>query len=283
MECNDIVIGLAGSGGDGVVTAGEILVNAAASQGLYSIMLKSFGPQIRGGESSCRVRICEQQFYSHGDRVQVLGVFSWKDYMHFRQEMMFTDPVIIIEDSDDKSAGESPPVDQNVEQIVYSVPLGKLAKEKAGTTLAKNMVMLGVLSELFNFPGDEIRHAIQDQFARKKREVTESNLAGFAAGIEYVKTQLQKQDNITARYTRSEPKVVMDGNTAMAYGALHAGCRFFAGYPITPSSEIMEWMSGELPRYGGTMIQAEDELAAIGMVIGASFAGEKAMTATSGP
>lgn len=283
MQCNDIVIGLAGSGGDGVVTAGEILVNAAASQGLYSIMLKSFGPQIRGGESSCRVRICENQFYSHGDRVQVLGVFSWKDYTHFREEMMLADPVIIIHDSDDKVSGEGLPVDQDVQRIVYSVPLDKLAKEKAGTSLAKNMVMLGVLSELFRLPGDEIQHAIQDRFAKKKREVTESNLAGFEAGIEYAKRHLKKQDNITAKYTRSEPKVVMDGNTAMAYGALHAGCRFFAGYPITPSSEIMEWMSRELPRYGGTMIQAEDELAAIGMVIGASFAGEKAMTATSGP
>ncbi|MEJ2051451.1 MAG: 2-oxoacid:acceptor oxidoreductase family protein, partial [Calditrichota bacterium] len=74
MECNDIVIAMAGSGGDGVVSAGEILASAGASEGIHAFMLKSFGPQIRGGESSCRGRLCQQQIQSHGDRVQVLGV-----------------------------------------------------------------------------------------------------------------------------------------------------------------------------------------------------------------
>ncbi len=283
MECNDLVIGLVGSGGDGVITAGEILVNAHASCGLYAIMLKSLGPQIRGGESSCRVRLCENPFYSHGDRVQVLGVFNWKDFQHFRDEMLLPNSVVVIQDSDDRSTEKDIPLDGNIQRITYHIPLARLAKETAGTTLAKNMVMLGALAELFSLPKEEIRQTIQNRFAKKSQKVVDSNLAGFSAGSVYVRNHLEKRDNLTLKYTPSAPKVVMDGNTAIAYGALYAGCRFYAGYPITPSSEIMEWMSRELPRYGGTMIQSEDELAAIGMIIGASFAGEKAMTATSGP
>jgi len=283
MKSHDLVIGLAGSGGDGVITVGELLVKAAAGEGLHSFMLKSFGPQIRGGESSCRVRMSEKQIFSHGDRVQVLGVFSWKDFKRFRGEMSLANPVVIVQDSADKTPEEDIPVDKEVKRITYEVPLGELAKEKAGTGLAKNIVMLGVLSELFNLPKDGVRTAIAKRFKKKSQEVIDSNLAGFDAGVEYVQNELEKIDEIDFTYTPTEPKVVMEGNETFAYGALYAGCRFFGGYPITPSSEVMEWMSRELPRYGGTMVQAEDELAAIGLIIGASFAGEKSMTSTSGP
>jgi len=283
MDSNDIVIGLAGSGGDGVVSAGEILVNAGAGEGLHSFMLKSFGPQIRGGESSCRVRLSEDQLFTHGDKVDVLGVFNWKDFKRFRGEMGLKNPLVIIQDESDKMSEDQIPIDESIEKIIYKVPLDQLAKEKAGTSLAKNMVMLGVMSQLFGIPGEGIRRAIRKKFAKKKQKVTDSNLAGFEAGSDYVKENITKSDSVNFTYKPTEPKVVMEGNEAIAYGAFYAGCRFFAGYPITPSSEVMEWMGRELPKYGGSMLQAEDELAAIGMIIGASFAGKKAMTATSGP
>ncbi len=283
MKSHDLVIGLAGSGGDGVITAGQLLVNAAASEGLHSFMLKSFGPQIRGGESSCRVRMSKDQIFSHGDRVQVLGVFNWNDFKRFRGEMHFTNPLIVVQDSADKTPEDKIPVNKDIQRITYNIPLGDLAKEKAGTSLAKNMVMLGVLCALFDLPKDGLRAGIVKKFQKKSQEVIDSNLDGFAAGFEYVKENIDKVDGVTFEYTPSEPKVVMEGNEAFAYGALYAGCRFFGGYPITPSSEVMEWMSRELPKFGGTMVQAEDELAAIGLIIGASFAGTKAMTSTSGP
>lgn len=283
MESNDIVIGMAGSGGDGVVSAGEILVSAGASEGVHAFMLKSFGPQIRGGESSCKVRLSGSQIQSHGDRVNVLGIFSWNDFKRFRGEMHLSDPIVIVMDSDDKISEDDIPIDEDLGRIIYSVPLAQLAKDEAGTLQAKNMVMLGVLAELFGLPDDGLRNAIRKKFKKKSQEVIDSNLTAMEAGASYVRNELEKTDDVRFTFTPSEPKVLMEGNEAFAYGALNAGCRFFAGYPITPSSEIMEWMSRELPKYDGTMLQAEDELAAIGMIIGASFAGEKAMTATSGP
>jgi len=283
MKSHDLVIGLAGSGGDGVITAGQLLVNAAASEGLHSFMLKSFGPQIRGGESSCRVRMSKNQIFSHGDRVQVLGVFNWNDFKRFRGEMHFTNPLVVVQDSADKTPEEKIPVDTELERITYKIPLGELAKEKAGTALAKNMVMMGALCALFDLPIEGMRNGIMKKFKKKSQEVIDSNLAGFNAGFDYVKENIEKIDDLRFEYTPSEAKVVMEGNEAFAYGALYAGCRFFGGYPITPSSEVMEWMSRELPKYGGTMVQAEDELSAIGLIIGASFAGKKSMTSTSGP
>jgi len=283
MEYQDLLIGMAGSGGDGVVTTGEILVNASASVGLNAFMLKSFGPQIRGGESSCQVRISAEQLYTHGDKVQILGIFNWNDFKRFRNEMNFAQPLVIVQEADDKTPDDKLPIDDSVERIIYKVPLNELAKEKAGTSLAKNIVMLGVLAELFGLPEEGLRKAITRQFKKKKQEVIDANLAGFKAGAEYVRDQIEKVDDVRFSYTPSKPKAAMEGNETFAYGALYAGCRFFAGYPITPSSEVMEWMSRELPKYNGTMLQAEDELAAIGMIIGASFAGQKAMTSTSGP
>lgn len=283
MECNDIVIAMAGSGGDGVVSAGEILASAGASEGIHAFMLKSFGPQIRGGESSCRVRLCEQQIQSHGDRVQVLGVFNWKDFARFKSEMAFTEPLVIVQDSADKTPEDKIPLDDGIKKIIYSVPIGDLAKEKAGTTQAKNIVMLGILSALFELPSNGIQNAIKKRFRKKSQEVIDSNLKAFQAAVEYVQEEMEKIDDVRFTYQPSEAKVLMEGNEALAYGALYAGCRFFAGYPITPASELLEWMGRELPRYDGTMLQAEDELAAISMIIGASFAGEKAMTSTSGP
>ena len=117
MKYQDLVIGLAGSGGDGVITARELLVNAAASEGLHSFMLKSFGPQIRGGESSCRVRMSDKQIHSHGDRVHVLGVFNWNDFKRFRGEMKMTDPVVIVQDSADKTPEDEIPVDTEITRI----------------------------------------------------------------------------------------------------------------------------------------------------------------------
>jgi len=282
MEPNDIVIGMAGSGGDGVVSAGEILVSAGASEGVHAFMLKSFGPQIRGGESSCRVRLSGNQIQSHGDLVQVLGIFSWSDYKRFRGEMHLSNPVVIVMDTADKTSKDDIPIDKEIDRVIYEVPITDLAKEEAGTLQAKNMVMLGVLSELFGLPDEGLRNAIRKKFKKKDQEVIDSNLKAMEAGATYVRDEIEKTDDVKFSFTPAEPKVLMEGNEAFAYGALYAGCRFFAGYPITPSSEIMEWMSRELPKYNGTMLQSEDELAAIGMVIGAAFAGEKAMTATSG-
>ena len=104
---DDIVIGIVGSGGDGVISSGELLVSAAAAEGLYAAILKSFGPQIRGGESSCRVRISREEALSYGDRLDVLVAFNWADFARFQEELELAPGVVVIYDSKDGTPAAS--------------------------------------------------------------------------------------------------------------------------------------------------------------------------------
>jgi len=283
LEINDLTLGIIGSGGDGVISAGEIMVSSASSEGLYCFMLKSFGPQIRGGESSCQVRISTEQVLSQGDEVDVMVVFNWQDFKRFQSEIGLNRDAIIFYEENDPTPEDELPLPKDNNYRLFKVPFIKISKESVGSVLGKNIVSLGMLSEMFNISKEGIRKAVVSRFTKKGEEVVQKNLKAFEAGINYVKNIKLNDDFPVLNYEKTDPKLVLSGNDAIAYGALFAGCRFFAGYPITPSSEIMERFSIELPKVGGVFVQTEDEIAAASMVIGASFAGKKAMTATSGP
>lgn len=285
MGGDELNLGMVGSGGDGVMVTGETLVNASAKKGMKCLMLKSFGPQIRGGESSCKIRMSSKKVSAPPDKLDVLLAFNWKDYTRFGGELELASGGVVIEDGVEGDEEPERPIVGEQPAKIFRVPLTRMAKETAGNKLAKNMVALGVLSGLFDLPDKEMRSAIQKTFAHKSDEIINNNIKAYVAGMSYAKDNLEAPPHLKLVIDESmlDKRVVMTGNEAAAYGALLAGCSFFAGYPITPSSEIMEWLSNYMPLYGGTMIQTEDEIAALGMVIGASLAGAKAMTATSGP
>jgi 2-oxoglutarate ferredoxin oxidoreductase subunit alpha len=280
METRDITIGMAGSGGDGVVSAGDILAASAAAEGINCLMLKSFGPQIRGGESSCRLRLSTGPVYSQGDRLDVLVVFNWTNFARFTSELPVHDGTYVLVDENDKT--EKIPLENINKCEVIRIPFEKLASEDAGNPKAKNMVTLGVLAEMFHIPSDGIKRAIERKFSKKGAEVVAANHKAIDVGINYVKKNCAPSK---IQFVSKPQKAFMalTGNEAVAFGAVAAGCRFFSSYPITPATEIMEWLSRELPKFDGTVLQAEDEISAINAVIGASFGGVKAMTSTSGP
>ena len=125
---------------------------------------------------------------------------------------------------------------------------------------------------------------MRKRFAKKAAEVLEGNERAFEAGIVFAEANpLSTDRRLEAPRGAGAGRLLTDGNDMCAAAAIFAGCEFFSGYPITPSTEIMQFLGREIWRYGGTMLQAEDEIAGIGAVVGASFAGRKAMTATSGP
>ncbi|MCK4306319.1 MAG: 2-oxoacid:acceptor oxidoreductase subunit alpha, partial [Candidatus Eisenbacteria sp.] len=148
---------------------------------------------------------------------------------------------------------------------------------------SKNMVALGVVTAHLGFPAEHGEALIKRFFTKKSAKLVEPNVAAYLAGRAYVEQHVSKKDYLTVPEIDGEGYMVISGNDAIALGALYAGCRFFGGYPITPASEIMQLMAEELPKVGGTMYQAEDEIASLAAVLGASFAGVRAMTATSGP
>jgi 2-oxoglutarate ferredoxin oxidoreductase subunit alpha len=245
--------------------------------------VEAYGPQIRGGESSCTVRLSADPIFAQGDLVQVLVVFNWADFGQFRGEIICAENAVVLYEATDETPHDQ--IDLGpVEEVKWvPVPFIELAKEAAGTTLAKNIVTLGLLGELFKLPQDAMKRAITQKFEAKKKEVLEANVKGFEAGVKHAFEIEEAAAGMRLQYTSGEPMLLMSGNELSAVAALHAGCRFFAGYPITPSSEVLHLLSELMPKVGGYLVQTEDELSAIGAVIGGSFAGVKSMTATSGP
>ena len=281
MSQEDLTVGIAGAGGDGVVSAGELLIQVGAHEGLFGMLVKSFGPQIRGGESSVRVRLSSSPVLCQGDELDVLIAFNWADYGRFRAELMPSARTLIFVDEQDKTPPEQIPLPETFKAAVMRVPFEKLAVEKGGSALAKNIVAVGVLAGALKLPRDGFARAIEKKFGRKGEPVVAANIAALDAGVAVAAERPRATAHVSVK--EGEPRMVISGNDAFAFGSLVAGCRFFAGYPITPQSEVMEWLGRELPRFGGTMMQPEDELASICMAIGASTAGVKALTASSGP
>jgi 2-oxoglutarate ferredoxin oxidoreductase subunit alpha len=274
---DQLTLSIVGSGGDGAVAAGDILAMACARNGLHVIKTEAYGPQIRGGESSCTVRVSARPIYSQADAIDAIVIFSWADFARFRSELVLAEGAVILHDADDAPPAEVSAVTTN---RLVAVPFAKLARE-AGAPSGKNVLALGILGALFGLPVEAIRTAVKRRFGKKAQTVQDANLRVFDTGIAKAAELGIEPAKLT--YTIGAPRLLMSGNEASAIGAIDAGCRFFAGYPITPSSEILHMLAEWLPKLGGSALQTEDELAAIGAVVGASFAGVKSMTATSGP
>jgi len=281
---SDLIIGMAGSGGDGIVSAGEFLITAAALEGYHAIMTKSFGSQIRGGESSCRLRISTRQVLNPGGTLDVAVALNWEDFLRFGAELPVSGHTIVIYESKTGVAPDKLPLEGVKPAVALAVPIGEMARKTAGTDKAKNTIVLGLLAGWFGLAQQSILASLHKKLAKKGTEVLQANERAFAAGIEYTQSHPLAGDLLMSPPVDGKgTKLLTDGNDMCAAAAIFAGCKFFSGYPITPSSEIMQFLSREIWKYGGTVLQAEDEIAGIGAVVGASFAGKKALTATSGP
>ncbi len=281
---NDLILGMAGSGGDGIVSAGESLIRSAALDGYHAVLTKSFGSQIRGGESSCRLRLSTRPVLTPTGTLDVAVALNWEDFLKFGAELPIDGRTLVIYEQATGVAPDKIPVAGVRPAEVLAVPITEMAKKTAGTDKAKNTIVLGLLAGWLGVGRESLLAGVRKKLAKKGPEVVTANERAFEAGIEYAEAHPLKQDRrIDPPVGPVTPKLLTDGNDVCAAAAVFAGCRFFGGYPITPSSEIMQFLDRELPKYGGSVLQAEDEIAGVGAAVGASFAGIKAMTATSGP
>ncbi|MEZ4301455.1 MAG: 2-oxoacid:acceptor oxidoreductase subunit alpha [Polyangiaceae bacterium] len=281
---DDLIFGMAGSGGDGIVSAGEALIGAAAAEGYHAIMTKSFGSQIRGGESSCRARVATGAIGTSNGPLDVAVVLSWEDFLKFGGELQVEGCTTVIYDAKSGVAPDKLPLVGVTPAEVVAVPIGELSKRAAGSDKAKNTVVLGLIAGWFEVAGTRLLQRMVKKLAKKGPEVVAAAERAFAAGVEHARANpLSRSMKLAAAKDAPGTKLLTDGNEMCAAAAIFAGCRFYGGYPITPSTEIMQYLSREIWKHGGAVLQAEDEIAGIGAAVGASFAGKKAMTATSGP
>ena len=281
----DLVIGMAGSGGDGIVSAGQSLITAAAHEGYHALMTKSFGSQIRGGESSCRVRLSTHEVLNPGGNLDVAVALNWEDFLKFGAELPVGKETVVLYESATGVLPDALPLEGVAPREIFAVPIGEMARKSAGTEKAKNAVVLGLLAGWFGIARIALLGGITKKFAKKSPEVAAANEKAFAAGEAYAAEHPLREPRLLEQPAVAAAKglLVTDGNDMCAAAAIFAGCQFFSGYPITPSTEVMQFLTREIWKYGGAVIQAEDEIAGIGAAVGASYAGKKAMTATSGP
>ncbi|WP_306591496.1 2-oxoacid:acceptor oxidoreductase subunit alpha [Geothrix sp. 21YS21S-4] len=280
----DLVFGMAGSGGDGIVSAGESLLQAAAAEGYHGVMTKSFGSQIRGGESSCRVRISTEPILNPGGNLDVAVALNWEDFLRFGAELPVSGTTVVIYEAATGVPESQIPLVGVTPLQVIAVPIAEMAKATAGTERAKNTVVLGVIAGWFGIGGEAVMAGIKKKLAKKGEELVAANQRAFDAGFTFAQEHPLKADmTVVPSTAKGAPKLLTDGNDMCAAAAIFAGCQFFGGYPITPSTEIMQFFTNHVWKYGGAVLQAEDEIAGIGAAVGASFAGKKSMTATSGP
>lgn len=276
MGKSDIIIRI---GGDtavgGVISTGENFTTAAARTGYHVFTFRSYPAEIKGGHAWYQVRISNKPVLSIGDGVDVFVAFDQEAYELHHREM--NEGGVLIYDSDLVQ-----PRKNGKPTIEYPVPFQRIARQELDFLRGTGVLIQGVMAGLFGVPLESMEAMVTSRY-RRRAELLEKNLQTLHYGYDYAKQQIKKEDEFYLEAADRVPRLVMSGNDAIAAGALYAGCRFYAGYPITPASDILETMARELPRYGGMFLQAEDEMAAIGAVVGASFMGVRAMTATSGP
>jgi 2-oxoglutarate ferredoxin oxidoreductase subunit alpha len=276
---NDIEIMFGGQAGDGSLTTGDLIAGIFKRMGLEVYTYKDFPSRIRGGHTNYVIRACERANYGMADAVDALVAFDVEAVEAHVAEIRPGGFVVF-----DGSTEAVPAALRRTDVTWYDVPLATIAKRDLGLELVRNTVSLGVLSALIGMDGELVRRDVTGVYARKGEKVAALNVRAIEAGEAYVAANFREWPSGYALQARDDgERLLMMGNDAIAYGALVGGCRFMAGYPITPATDVLEWMAKHLPQFGGVAVQAEDELAAINMVIGAAFAGVRAMTATSGP
>jgi 2-oxoglutarate ferredoxin oxidoreductase subunit alpha len=275
MSTGNFVIRIGGESGEGIVTIGEVFVRIAAFSGLEVFTFRTFPAEIMGGHVMYQARIGRERVLSQGDEMHVLVAMNEEGYTNHIDELQ--DGGCLVFNSDVFTPPESD------RYLRYGIPITQLSKE-LNFPRGKNLIMVGALGQLFGLALDKSKQMVERRLGKYK-SLLPQNLESLRLGRRYVEEHypdrppyyLEPPEEI------AEERLVMTGNQATTLGALAAGCRFYSGYPITPATSIMEFMSQQLPQLDGTLIQAEDEIAAITMAIGASFGGVKAMTATSGP
>jgi 2-oxoglutarate ferredoxin oxidoreductase subunit alpha len=276
---NDIEIMFGGQAGDGSLTTGDLIAGVFKHSGLEVYTYKDFPSRIRGGHTNYVIRAGTTRGYGMADAVDGLVAFDLEAVEAHVAELRPGGFVIF-----DCTSERVPAELRRADVTWYDVPLARIAKEELKLELVRNTIALGVLARAIGMDRALVRAETERAYRRKGEKVVELNVRAIEAGANYVDRHFAEWPSGYALERREDgERLLMMGNDAIAYGALAGGCRFMAGYPITPATDVLEWMSKHLPRFGGVAVQAEDELAAINMVLGAAFAGVRAMTATSGP
>jgi len=276
---SDISVMIAGQAGDGVLFTGNVLAKILKREGWEIVTYRDFPSNIRGEATNYTIRASQKKIYGRSDTIDVLLAFDC-DAIIRHLPSMAKGSILLCEGID--LAKHVSPSDKGV--VYHQFPIRQLAKERFGSEIFKNMIVLGALCYILDLETTIVHKIIREAFLEKKGEsIVQKNIQAVKLGCEQAEKIVQPEEKHSLKKRTHSPKLFISGDEAIAFGALAAGCRFFAAYPICPASEIWQWLVKVFPRYNGLVVQTEDEIAAINMALGASYTGVRAMTSTSGP
>ncbi|MEM1888333.1 MAG: 2-oxoacid:acceptor oxidoreductase subunit alpha [Pyrobaculum sp.] len=252
----DLTIRISGAQGEGVESMGRLLAYTFSSLGYYVFAYRQYASIIKGNPAMFyQIRISSRRIYSHG---------NWRSY----------DILVALNE-------RALSTHRSGAKLVISekeVPMVDIAL-KHGDRIMKNTAAIGALAALIGLDPEYLAKQIEKEYGDKGGKIVESNIAVLFDAYRYVQS---KQSPVTEVKKINIPRVIMSGAEALAIGAVMSGMKFYAAYPMTPASPILHWLAEWGPRFGVAVIQPEDEIAAINMAIGASYAGVRAATGTSG-
>lgn len=270
----DLTIKIGGEAGQGLKTVGELLSYAFCRKGYYVFANQALQSRIRGGHNWFQIRVSSKPVQSPSSCTDILVALDKESSCHFKE--MSTDSVTVI---DARQTGLTElPSDKG---RILDVPMLELAKNAGGNKLMINTLAASLVLGLLDFDPAVLFSLLRESFGRKGKELAETNVKVAKAGYDFA---LQKKlwEKMPELEGVSKPKMLIPGSEAIALGALAAGCQFMSAYPMSPSTGIMTYLASKTRKFNFVMEQSEDEIASINIALGASFAGLRAMTASSG-
>lgn len=258
------------------MTIGRLMVKCFTRGGYHAIGYPEYPSLIRGGHNTVQVRISDRPI-SSPLLTQDIVIALNKDAIFYHMNTMAEGGMIIYDELIDASR-----FDVREDVRMHPLPLARLTEDVGGTEQMKNTAALGAALATVKYPFEVLEGLLSDEFKRKGEEVIKVNVGAAKAGYDYAKTKGIKSHVALKPMPGRERRMIITGNEAISLGAVKGGMKFFAAYPMTPASSILHYLIEKERQFGIVAKQTEDEIAAINQAIGASFAGARAMVATSG-
>ncbi|MBD2845208.1 2-oxoacid:acceptor oxidoreductase subunit alpha [Paenibacillus sp. IB182496] len=267
---------IGGQQGEGVESTDRIFSTALNRLGYYLYGYRHFSSRIKGGHTNNKIRISTTPMRAISDDLDILVAFD-QESIDLNAHELRSGGVVVAD------AKFNPTLPEGIDARLFAVPITSIAEE-LGTSLMKNMVASGASWALLGLPLEVFNKAVEEEFGRKGAAIVEKNVEAVKRGSEYVlELAGGPLEDFRLEEADGKQKLFAIGNENIGLGCIAAGCRLMSAYPITPASEIMEYLIKKLPKFGGTVVQTEDEIAAATMAIGANYAGVRTMTASAGP
>jgi len=279
-QIQEVSVLIGGEAGAGISAAGVSLGKVFMRGGLHVFGTVDYPSLIRGGHNFYMIRASQDLVYNQWDTHDLIVALDVKTIQRHWKELKPKGGILF---DGDKIPSNSSDLPKDVENL-FPVPLESLVKEVQGRSVVRNTVALGATIGILGFNIEILEDILQEFFTEKGDKVIAMNVNAARAGFNYAQEHYAKKSTYQLERSKKiqKDRILLTGNEAIALGAIAAGCKFYAAYPMTPASPVLHFLIAQAERFGMVTIQAESEIAAINMAIGASYAGVRAMTGTSG-